>query len=779
MLVKNSNMGTPRLKLSTPLRKLLRIQELTLKELPVLVESLSLDGEVPKATGVVVRGGTPVFVEPPQAAPHPGYTGLPLEEPPTAKIKKELLWRKRKGLPEPLPEPLDAVSRRYDSLLEPEATSSPSHVRSPLLTKPRKQTKRRRSDNLDLLRNSLAASLIVSSPATPKTKGRGKTLRTLKRVKVSLPKKAPLLALGGGQHTVHLGLEVEESDATKDNDDYCASCGLPGIFICCETCPKLFHFTCADPPLAEVPDDDWFCHECWATAHPETIPAAKGIFGPLINQLARRNPVAFALPRNVRQDTFLGVRTGDSGDYEDDSTKPELVMSRFDRNQIKGCNRDDLLEIDGLYDINGAPYLCHKCGGLGLDHRQLVHCDHCPLVWHLDCLPYAMCSAKHMGQKWRCPNHVEDLLPRSYSNYRMVRDTPIMDVAIQNHFLRVAALTRLVVLKYDDVPCLKPGYLPSLGDYVAWEESERRMEADSAKNTGDNKPKKEKREAKENKSSNEPTPAPQYSRPPFLQSFTQADSVAAPITKKLAASRILGAGHGVIYRVPEELIALDFITKVKTETEVHKLRRGKRVETRVVESVKSQVSKFHELYHEKSESEARIDTLAQDPNVQSACESLADFRERPWSKHSWDTFVTTVLKEHSVLDDVDVPPVQVEEVDDLINIKRLLQSCDRSELMRFFDRNKEKMPNLSKSQSSSWDNNLPDSEVSTRAATPISIAIEEHEKSDLVEKFEQNGLSHSNEITLGKGITTDTDSNLDAFDEKAIACLDSTNGNVE
>lgn len=32
--------------------------------------------------------------------------------------------------------------------------------------------------------------------------------------------------------------------------------------MCCETCPRVYHITCLDPPLSAVPEDDWFCPKC-------------------------------------------------------------------------------------------------------------------------------------------------------------------------------------------------------------------------------------------------------------------------------------------------------------------------------------------------------------------------------------------------------------------------------------------------------------------------------------------------------------------------------------
>lgn len=49
------------------------------------------------------------------------------------------------------------------------------------------------------------------------------------------------------------------------NNDHCEVCRETGEFVCCETCPRSFHFYCAEPPCTpeEVEQmDHWFCKLC-------------------------------------------------------------------------------------------------------------------------------------------------------------------------------------------------------------------------------------------------------------------------------------------------------------------------------------------------------------------------------------------------------------------------------------------------------------------------------------------------------------------------------------
>lgn len=45
-------------------------------------------------------------------------------------------------------------------------------------------------------------------------------------------------------------------------DDHCRICHRLGDLLCCETCPAVFHLECVDPPMVDVPTEDWQCSIC-------------------------------------------------------------------------------------------------------------------------------------------------------------------------------------------------------------------------------------------------------------------------------------------------------------------------------------------------------------------------------------------------------------------------------------------------------------------------------------------------------------------------------------
>ena len=50
-----------------------------------------------------------------------------------------------------------------------------------------------------------------------------------------------------------------------DKHDYeCSVCEEGGDLLMCdgESCPRVYHLKCLEPPLAKVPEGDWYCPEC-------------------------------------------------------------------------------------------------------------------------------------------------------------------------------------------------------------------------------------------------------------------------------------------------------------------------------------------------------------------------------------------------------------------------------------------------------------------------------------------------------------------------------------
>uniref|UniRef100_A0A6V2CUL3 PHD-type domain-containing protein n=1 Tax=Ditylum brightwellii TaxID=49249 RepID=A0A6V2CUL3_9STRA len=55
---------------------------------------------------------------------------------------------------------------------------------------------------------------------------------------------------------------IEEKQTKDGYADYCAVCDDGGELLCCDGCKNAYHLGCLDPPLLEIPADDWYCVEC-------------------------------------------------------------------------------------------------------------------------------------------------------------------------------------------------------------------------------------------------------------------------------------------------------------------------------------------------------------------------------------------------------------------------------------------------------------------------------------------------------------------------------------
>ncbi|CAG9862131.1 unnamed protein product [Phyllotreta striolata] len=52
------------------------------------------------------------------------------------------------------------------------------------------------------------------------------------------------------------------SEVPMHYDDHCRVCHKLGDLLCCETCPAVYHLECVDPPLTNIPEEDWQCGIC-------------------------------------------------------------------------------------------------------------------------------------------------------------------------------------------------------------------------------------------------------------------------------------------------------------------------------------------------------------------------------------------------------------------------------------------------------------------------------------------------------------------------------------
>lgn len=639
--------------------------------------------------GVVQKGGTKEFVEPNLAQPSPAYTGLPMEEFPNAKIKRESLWgpgkkkhwRSKVGtgsksnggtetgtgtgtsadgeselelllnllkVSSPAPEDKYINSLQTD---KSEWLSSPSAIREPLSVPTTSSVQLTPRQVVTFTRTFLDLSKIGNSPEEHRTK----------RIKVISPKKPASTNLAPNNmstSTNTISNEGFDDDSTGENDDFCTTCGGSGVFICCETCPKSFHFTCCEPPLEELPEDNWNCHECLAKMKDVQNWNSIGIFGKLLNQLETRNPKEFILPENLRNQTFIGVSTGVNGSYQDSTSKPELTARQVQQQnqQIAGFNRNNDLEIENLYDkTTGSPHLCYKCGLSGLGHKTLAHCDYCPLVWHIDCLSPPLLTPKTIGSKWRCPNHV---LPITMLGRRFV-DTGVVDVSLQNHFLEIQRASNFLI-QQDDQPYIKDMSEVELKDYLEYQNEV--YKSGNGNNNSNNSNNNTKSKSINAENGNDEV-HPDFKVPDYLRvsSYSTNGISATPNNSKLrkliVASNEDEDTGAFIYRVPERLILLDFILKAYKVKETRK---------EIMDNI--------EHYENKS----RLETNPEDEMV---VEGLSRIKR---TGIDFEELVRVATREKSNIQQEQPENIlDSSELSDLLRIKKLIELKGRESMLKF------------------------------------------------------------------------------------------------
>ncbi|CAG8740711.1 6412_t:CDS:2, partial [Acaulospora morrowiae] len=207
------------------------------------------------------------------------------------------------------------------------------------------------------------------------------------------------------RHIIHTrgALAAVGASTTQNNHDQCDACGYGGRLMCCDSCPKAFHFTCLVPPLDvdNPPKGNWYCRECSSDKVSPSMPA-QGPFQELIYKARCSNPKSFSLPDHIRY-AFEDVGTGSHGEYIDlNKVKPE----QRDRNGF-------LLEPDHtrILDENGKLIRCFSCKLPPSKAKLVMSCDYCDLHWHFDCLDPPLVIPAPPNKRWMCPCHVDHALP--------------------------------------------------------------------------------------------------------------------------------------------------------------------------------------------------------------------------------------------------------------------------------------------------------------------------------------------------------------------------------
>jgi hypothetical protein len=188
--------------------------------------------------------------------------------------------------------------------------------------------------------------------------------------------------------------------AQLENDEICSACGNAGDVVCCDGCPRSFHFECVGMDQTEDLPDEWYCNACAVNRFPTRVPIHRGVFAGLLNNLEKSIPRSFSLPKKV-QNRFEGVKAGADGDYEDANAAKAAAKK-------KSNGYDEAPDFFKQRD-EGEAVLCHNCQKPAASDRAIIPCSICSFSWHLDCLDPPL-SIPPVLKTWRCPAHAEEVL---------------------------------------------------------------------------------------------------------------------------------------------------------------------------------------------------------------------------------------------------------------------------------------------------------------------------------------------------------------------------------
>lgn len=363
-----------------------------------------------------------------------GATGLPLSQGPPEKVKKESLWNYKRALSSPNSFVSLSSSEDKDGLELKIYRPNLKTEKSETIT--RLSSLRERIHPRDIYRGKRDKYIKPEyENASKKDHDHHSSAHIKIKATVSKDSKSKLFGQNPIAHLAATTTKGSSRGSTPaqevENDDFCSSCLQSGSFLCCDTCPKSFHFLCLNPPLDpdNLPEGDWSCTQCtFKQEHPNLtqvkkdekefirteLPVNTRLFGKLLFQLETTNPRQFKLPQSIK-DTFQHVRSGSRSQYCDEREKDQLSEKQLFGAPYGQCiTKMDTYNPDIHIDQDTGKLLsCYKCGTSKMgtwdnpeQSRLIMRCDYCKTPWHLDCIPHVpRASLKNLGTQWKCPLH--------------------------------------------------------------------------------------------------------------------------------------------------------------------------------------------------------------------------------------------------------------------------------------------------------------------------------------------------------------------------------------
>ena len=207
--------------------------------------------------------------------------------------------------------------------------------------------------------------------------------------------------------------EIEEPGCDKCDGDEDTNCKFCGCRICggkeevdtllvCEGCEFFFHMKCLDPPLEEIPEDDWFCanEQCQKKKSETALLCSVSMVTHVVG--------------NLQVDDFYNLMPLDPPEKE----KGKPGRPRKDENLIDEDGNfikkgpiildegwgDEAIECKWCNDDESSDCKfcgCRICGGKDEPETMLV-CEFCEYFFHMKCLDPPLEAIPE--EDWFCSN---------------------------------------------------------------------------------------------------------------------------------------------------------------------------------------------------------------------------------------------------------------------------------------------------------------------------------------------------------------------------------------
>ncbi|XP_037493790.1 protein CHROMATIN REMODELING 4 isoform X2 [Jatropha curcas] len=130
----------------------------------------------------------------------------------------------------------------------------------------------------------------------------GRVLSNGKEEKVASPESPRNTSAAKRKPKSELSSDISSSKK-KGNDGYyyeCVICDLGGNLLCCDSCPRVYHLQCLDPPLKRIPMGKWQCPKCCQKSDP-------------LKSITQLDPISKrARTKLIAANSKTGVRSSDS-----------------------------------------------------------------------------------------------------------------------------------------------------------------------------------------------------------------------------------------------------------------------------------------------------------------------------------------------------------------------------------------------------------------------------------------------------------------------------------